>query len=71
MNVKTIRTVDVATGGNPQRAVAAAVREIGVDAGAVYHLSVAHEPGCPCTQRRPLRSCSCEIVRLVLKQRVR
>lgn len=71
MKVATLATIEVPTGGDPQRAVAGALVDRGLEIGAVYHLTVAHDEGCPCTERKPLHVCTCEIVRLIFKRRVR
>jgi len=66
MKLKLLDTIDVATGGDP---VAALTRAAARLPKGVYHLAVAHDPGCPCLADSPLRSCSCEILTLTLRGR--
>jgi len=70
LNTEIVETIEVRTCGRPVEAVASAFRSRELDRGGVYHVSVAHDDGCPClTRNLPLPACSCEIVRLHLRRR--
>jgi hypothetical protein len=62
--------LDVSTAGNPVKALADALIELGLEPGGVYRTGVAHDDGCPCLTGAGLRRCTCEIVRIT-QERVR
>lgn len=62
------RRVDVATGGDPVRALIAALAELAEPTGAVGVCHVGHDLGCPCLAGRPIGYCSCEIVSLTVER---
>ena len=55
--------IEIATAGHPVEAVTAASLEM--SDGEPLRITVSHDPGCPCTNGRPLVDCTCEIVGLV------
>lgn len=59
------RRVEIATGGDPVRALAAALSDLG----ALGICHVAHDLGCPCLAGRPLDRCTCEILALTAERR--
>jgi hypothetical protein len=60
--------IEVATAGNPVRAMIAALMDHDVmPPGSMRLVSVAHDPGCPCTDAdAQLNACTCEIIELNL-----
>lgn len=70
MKIETVLRREIATGGDPAGALAAAVRELIPKSGGVYHASVAHDDGCPCVgSARSIRDCNCELVELTIGKR--
>ena len=63
--------IEVATGGDPGRAIRAALREIRFGGHGVYRVTVEHDDGCPCaTGQWSVRVCTCEVVH-VSRERLR
>jgi hypothetical protein len=59
------RTAEVATGGDPERAVHGGALQLAVlDPVGVALVAVLHDDGCPCLDQRRLSECTCEIVGL-------
>jgi hypothetical protein len=64
VNVGAVKTVDVATGGHPEVALAAALSRWNLGRPCVVDVGVHHDDGCPCVNGRPMRFCTCEVVRV-------
>ncbi len=55
---------EVATGGDPEAAVAQIAQDWTAGERYVLDVAVRHDDGCPCLRGRPVRACTCEILRL-------
>jgi hypothetical protein len=61
----TVYRREIATGGNPVRAMARALDEFRpVRAGQVWSLGVGHDEGCPALAGGGMVACTCELVTL-------
>jgi hypothetical protein len=68
VKVGTVKRLEIATGGRPEAALAAAIEPLAAPP-AVLNVQVAHDRGCPCAgDRRPMHACTCEIVELTLER---
>lgn len=65
MRVGTTGVLDVATGGDPLRALLAAARALTGGETQLVTLGIGHDDGCPCVEAcLPMPACTCEVVRL-------
>jgi hypothetical protein len=60
--------VNVATGGRPAEALAAAALQLTRGRPYVLRVGVHHDDGCPCLDGQSMRACTCEIVQLEAKR---
>ncbi len=67
MKVGGSETLNVPTGGQPDVAVSSVTAQL-VEAGGAYRASVGHDAGCPCLSGRPLRRCTCEMLRVTWRR---
>jgi hypothetical protein len=64
VKVGATEAIDVATGGAPQAALAAAALRLTRGHPYVLEVAVRHDDDCPCLEGRAMVACTCEIVRL-------
>jgi len=56
--------LDIACGGDPTRAVAAASLRLTQGRPWIVNLTIRHDDGCPCLNGRSMLGCTCELVTL-------
>lgn len=68
MEIVETRILEVATGGQPEKALDEAVMGL-VDGPYLLSVGVAHDDECPCAGgTRPMAACTCELVRLEVRR---